>query len=62
MSLKRMNDQIWHFERIMLKDSPEWKKRQKSYSRKILKKVRNKLIRHWKKDEIPNIGYNGYEW
>ena len=63
MSLKGKNEQIEHLERILIgNDVPEYKKRNVSYSRKKIKKMRNRLIRRWKKDEIPYIKYNGWEW
>ena len=62
MSLSGKNEQIEHLERWFLREYPEWKKKNASYSRKWLKKVRNKLIRKINKTEIPNIKYKGYEY
>ena len=62
MSLKGKNEQIEHLERWMLRDAPEYKKRNASYSRKKIKKLRHRLIRRWKKDEVPNVKYCGWEW
>lgn len=61
MSLRGMNDQIEHLERGLY-DGPEWKRRNASYSRKRLKKIRHRLMRRWRKDEVPNVKYNGWEW
>lgn len=62
MSLSGKNEQIEHLERWFLKDAPEYKKRNASHSRKAIKKMRHRLIRRWKKEEIPNIKYNGWEF
>lgn len=62
MSLQRGLEQIEHLERWFLKDAPEYKKRNASHSRKKIKKLRNRFLRRWKKDEVPNVKYYGWEW
>ena len=62
MSLQMGLQQIEHLERSILKDKLKPYK-DSSYSRKWLKKARNRWLRRFKKHIVPPLKYRkGWEW